>query len=69
MTQKGTIESMGSGFGKIKAKSGEIILFDITKCIYEGPEPGDQVEFGLKQGWDGKPRAIDVSCPDKPSKV
>jgi cold shock CspA family protein len=66
--KKGTIESMGSGFGKIIDESGQEILFDVTKCIYEGPEAGDQVEFDVKQGWDGKPRAINVSCPDKPAK-
>lgn len=69
MSMKGTVESMGSGFGKIKSQEGEIILFDVTKCIYEGPEAGDSVVFDVKQGWDGKPRAINVKCPDKPEKV
>ena len=65
---KGTIIKMGSGFGTIKAEDGQEMLFDITKCRYEGPEEGDNVEFNIKQGWDGKPRAIDVVCPDKPEK-
>lgn len=56
---------MESGFGRIAASDGELFLFDITKCVYEGPEVGDNVEFETKTGWDGKPRAVDVNCPDK----
>ena len=47
--------------------TGEEILFDVTACRFEGPGEGDKVEFGVKQGWDGKPRAIEVDCPDKGS--
>ena len=65
MRQTGTITEMSSGFGTITSDSGEAILFDVTKCRFEGPAIGDKVEFGVKQGWDGKPRAIDIDCPDK----
>ncbi len=65
MSQKGVIETMESGFGRIAGSDGEVFLFDITKCVYEGPEVGDRVEFKIKTGWDGKPRAVDVRCPDK----
>ena len=67
MRQTGTITSMGSGFGTITSDAGEEILFDVTACRFEGPGEGDKVEFGVKQGWDGKPRAIEVDCPDKGS--
>ncbi len=66
---KGRISKMGSGFGTITTDDGREILFDITKCDYEGPEEGDLVEFELTTGWDGKPRAIHVVCPDKPDKI
>lgn len=69
MSQKGKITSMASGFGTITSEGGEQILFDVTKCKYEGPEAGDEVEFDVKQGWDGKPRAINVDCPTKGSKA
>lgn len=68
MKSNGTIIKMGSGFGVIRSDAGEEILFDVTKCSFEGPAEGDKVVFDIKEGWDGKPRAINVYCPDKGSR-
>jgi len=61
---KGTIRRIGDhGFGFITTEQGEDLFFHRNKLqgvAYHSLSEGQQVEFEVKQGLDGRPQAIQV---------
>ena len=61
---KGTIRRIGDhGFGFITTEQGEDLFFhrnELQGVAYHSLKEGQQVEFEVKQGFDGRPKAIQV---------
>jgi CspA family cold shock protein len=62
---KGTIKTLtGRGFGFIQSESGEELFFhsnDLVGVEFNSLKQGQEVEFEMGQGRDGRPQAVRVS--------
>ena len=61
---KGTIKTLtGRGFGFIQAESGKELFFhsnDLVAVEFNSLKQGQEVEFEMGQGSDGRPQAVRV---------
>ena len=68
---KGTIKTLtGRGFGFIQSESGEELFFhsnDLVGVEFNSLKKGQEVEFEMGQGRDGRPQAVGMRLTETKS--